>query len=230
VEAAHGLHSSTPAELKERLAAERRGLPFLLFRDGEARQHLVELPSTRTRLSLGRQPTSDVALTWDDEVSRTHADIECIGRVWTLVEDGRSRNGCFVNGRRIHGRRALQHGDVVRIGRTSLTYFDTAPGHITSTAATVHDIAPAVTPAQRRVLVALCRPVAVDGMAVPPSNRELAGVLYLSVETVKMHLHALFGAFGLEELPQHRKRAVLARLALERGVVERRELLEPAPE
>jgi hypothetical protein len=45
------------------------------------------------------------------------------------------------------------------------------------------------------------------------------------VETVKFHLHALFGLFGLAELPQHRKRAALAQNALELGIVTRHELL-----
>jgi hypothetical protein len=34
-------HGSAPAELQERLAAERRGVPFLLYRDGEERQLIV---------------------------------------------------------------------------------------------------------------------------------------------------------------------------------------------
>jgi hypothetical protein len=84
---------------------------------------------------------------------------------------------------------------------------------------------PELSAAQRRVLVALCRPFAASRFATPPSNRELADELYVSVETVKFHLHALFGLFGLTEVPQHRKRAVLAQLALEHGVVTRRELL-----
>jgi len=47
----------------------------------------------------------------------------------------------------------------------------------------------------------------------------------VSVETVKFHLHALFALFGLDELPQHRKRATLARQALERGVISSRDLV-----
>lgn len=83
-----------------------------------------------------------------------------------------------------------------------------------------------MSPAQRRVLVALCRPLAGARFATAPSNRELAADLCLSVETVKFHLHALFELFGIVDLPQHRKRAALARLALERGAVVARELLD----
>ena len=36
-------HSASPVELKERLAAQREGLPFLLLRDGDGAQHLFGL-------------------------------------------------------------------------------------------------------------------------------------------------------------------------------------------
>jgi FHA domain-containing protein len=217
------LHQSSPAELKARREAERRGIPFLLLRDAEGRQQIVELGQARSRLTIGRQHSSDVALPWDEEVSRAHADVECIGEVWTLVDDGRSRNGSFVNGERVHGRRALQSGDVIRVGATSLTFVSPAEA-LPSTAPTTAVLAPPVTAAQRRVLVALCRPYADGEFASPPSNRELAAELFLSVETVKVHLHDLFAAFGLADVPQHSKRATLARLALEGGAVSPREL------
>ena len=222
------LHQSSPAELKARRDAERRGTPFLVLRDGEGRQQIVELAPGRARLTVGRQPSSDVALPWDDEVSRAHADIECIGEVWTLVDDGRSRNGSFVNGERVYGRRPLRSGDVVRVGGTPITFVAPAEAQL-STAPTTGMMAPPITAAQRRVLVALCRPYLDGSFATAPSNRELAAELYLSVETVKVHLHDLFAAFGLSDVPQHSKRATLARLALERGAVTPREVRESSP-
>jgi len=218
------LHRSSPGELKERLEAERRGSPFLLYRDGDGRQRIVELSSDRPRLYVGRDFASDVPLPWDAEVSRLHADLECIRGVWTIVDDGRSRNGSFVNGERLHGRRTLRHGDAIGVGRTTLTFLAPDEPEIQSTAAAVGGVGPPVSAAQRRVLVALCRPLASGRLSVPPSNRELAGELSLSVETVKSHLHAMFASFQLDELPQHHKRAALARAALERGVVSEREL------
>ena len=219
MEPPYGLHQSSPEELKRRLEAERRGRPFLVLRDDAHRQHIVELAPEHSPLRVGRQPTSDVALTWDDQVSRAHAEIECIGDVWTLADDGRSRNGSFVNGERVHGRRSLRHGDVLAVGRTTLTYVaPLAPAEQSTAFSAGPSVAP-VSPAQRRVLVALCRPFGSSRFATSPSNRELATTLSLSVETVKFHLHALFEVFGLAHLPQHQKRAALARLALEQGVV-----------
>src|SRR4051794_39544793 len=38
-----GLHQATPLELLDRIAAERRGDPFVLYRDGSGRQRLIPL-------------------------------------------------------------------------------------------------------------------------------------------------------------------------------------------
>jgi DNA-binding NarL/FixJ family response regulator len=71
-----------------------------------------------------------------------------------------------------------------------------------------------LTPAQRRLLEALCRPLLGAGYA-PASNRAIAEELVLSVDTVKGSLSALFELFGLSDLPQNAKRAALAFRALE---------------
>jgi hypothetical protein len=212
--------------LKARRDAERRGEPFLVYRDGDGAQRLVMLDATRETVAIGRQPASDVALTWDDEVSRAHADLERRGEVWTFVDDGRSRNGSFVNGERLHGSRVLHNGDLIAVGRTRIEFCAPLPDGVGSTVASGRPALPELSPAQRRVLVALCRPFAESRFAAPPSNRELADVLQVSVETVKFHLHALFSLFGLDALPQHRKRATLARRALEQGVLTRADLQE----
>jgi hypothetical protein len=43
------------------------------------------------------------------------------------------------------------------------------------------------------------------------------------VDTVKAHLCALFAKFGVEDLPQNRKRARLANPALQSGVASERD-------
>jgi pSer/pThr/pTyr-binding forkhead associated (FHA) protein len=92
-----GLHQSTPAELQDRLAAERRGHPFVIYREEGGVQHIVELAGDR-RVTLGRSPDNDVCLAWDDQVSRLHAEIERVGEQWLVIDDGVSRNGTFVGG------------------------------------------------------------------------------------------------------------------------------------
>jgi hypothetical protein len=217
-------HSSSPAELKARLVAERRGSPFVLYRDAEGGQRIVELAGAAALLHIGRDEDSDIALPWDGEVSRVHAQLERVGRRWTMVDDGCSRNGSFVNGDRLHGRRRLKDGDVLRLGATPLFFFAPPRQESQQTAPAGRPGAPPLSAAQRRVLVALCRPFADGALAVTPSNRQIAAELVVATETVKTHLRALFEAFGLRDTPPRDKRALLVRLALERGAVARHEL------
>lgn len=72
----------------------------------------------REKLLVGRADECDVR-PLSEEVSRRH----CAFRVEAdslVVEDLRSRNGTFVNGSRIDGRRQLSDGDIVRIGTLEL--------------------------------------------------------------------------------------------------------------
>ena len=216
------LHRSTPRELQERIAAERAGQAFLVLRDGEDRQVIVELAG-RERLTIGRR--GDVRLDWDDEVSRVHAALERMGDEWLVTDDGLSRNGTWVNGERVTGQRRLRDGDVISAGRTLIAF--RAPGDEPSEP-TASALGPAlaelITPAQRRVLVALCRPFRDPGYAAPATNRQIAEELVVSVDAVKSTLTALFAAFGVDHLPQNQKRATLALQALRTGVVARRDL------
>ena len=213
-----GPHKATPAELKEQLAAERRGEPYLLFRDGEGAQRIVTLEASLDRATIGRAPGSEVCLDWDAEVSRIHAQITRLGREWTIVDDGLSRNGTMVNGEPLRGQHRLRDGDVVGCGVTDLV-FRAPPLTMAETAPPSSRAVPiALSEAQRRVLLALCRPFAAgDRFARPPTNQELAAQLFLSVETIKTHLRALFDRFGVEDLPHNQKRARLVELALESG-------------
>jgi hypothetical protein len=213
------LRSVSPLELAQRIDAERRGVPFLLHVDGDGCQRIVELGTAEASLSIGRRPSSDVPLPWDTEVSRLHAVLERVGDEWTLSDEGLSRNGSFVNGRRLRGRRRLCDGDTLTIGHTQLVFLTGDAGDLRTTTATRHLAPPEVSAAQLRVLTALCGPLDDAPFAGPRSNREIAADLCLSVETVKSHLRALFDLFGIDDLPQNRKRAELVRRAFETGVV-----------
>ena len=216
------LHQSSPAELRERLAAERTGRPFLVFRDDCARQRIVELPGDRDRVSIGRSAECDVALTWDVQVSRLHAELERVGSMWSVVDDGRSSNGTFVRGERILGRRRLQDKDVLELGGVVIAFRDAgAEGAQTTRLSDEREVAATVTEAQRRVLVALCRPFnGPRSAALPATNPEIAAELHLTVAAVKTHLHALFRTFEIDDLPQQQKRARLATIALITGLVD----------
>lgn len=216
----------SPAELKAQIEAEWEGLPFLVYRDGEDRQHIFFLVQELDRVTVGRVSSTVIALAWDSEVSRLHAELESIGGDWTVSDDGLSRNGTHVNGERVVGRRRLRDGDVIRFGKTSATYRQPRLTMVTETevASEVLDRA-SLSDAQRRVLVALCRPYRDGtGYVTPATNQEVAAELFLSVDAVKTHLRSLFGKFGIEDLPQNQKRVRLVELALKSGVVTPRDL------
>jgi DNA-binding CsgD family transcriptional regulator len=216
---------ASPAELQERIAADRRGQPYLLFRDGSGRQRIVALEGGG-RLTVGRAPGCELALTWDTKVSGTHAQLERLGSDdWTLNDDGLSRNGSFVNGTRLRHRQRLADGDLLRFGDTPVLF--RAP--LREIAATIPEVEEAgevrLSPAQRRVLVALCRPFAGDDeFATPASNQQVADELFLSVEAVKTHVRALFERFGVGDLPRQAKRAELVKRAFQSGAITQRDL------
>src|SRR3954451_20971085 len=205
-------HGSSATELQPRLAAERAARPFVELRDGEGAQVIIPLPDDG--LTIGRTPASGLALVWDGQVSRSHASIEQIDGVWTVLDDGRSTNGTFVNEERVQGRRPLRHLEVLRAGATRIRFHDPANAHDKLTEVASDAVAPALTAAQRRVLVALC-----SRHEGPSSNEELAAELHLSNDTVKSHMRALFDAFQLGAAPPYRKRFELVRLAVDAGMV-----------
>jgi pSer/pThr/pTyr-binding forkhead associated (FHA) protein len=218
-------HRSTPEELRQRLAAERLGLPFVLYLTADGTQQLLTLRAEQGPITIGRGEHCDVRLELDPEISRLHAELQPLGDEWLLADDGLSRNGTFVNGERIAGRHKLRDGDVVRCGSGAITFHDPLrPGGETTLAgAGIGEIR--ISDMQRRVLVALCRPLR-DGAAyaLPATNKEIADELFLSVQAVKAHLRTLFDKLGVEDLPHNQKRLQLVERALETGLIGAREL------
>lgn len=217
--------SVSAPELKAQIEAERAGRPFLVFRDGSGEQAILPLDAN-AELWVGRAGSADVRLEWDEEVSALHAQIEVVRGECTLVDDGLSRNGSFVNEERVHGRRHLRDGDSLRFGRTLVVY--RRPGEDAPEATAIAGEVPGaatVSPAQRKVLLALCRPYNDgDSFATPATNQQIGEELHLSVDAVKTHMRALFEKLEVGDLPQNQKRVGLAERALQTGIVNRREL------
>ncbi len=214
-------HGSSPADLAARLAAERRQAPFLVYRDQDGNQVIVELAPGSAGVTVGRRAGIDVALEWDREVSRIHAQLEPVGPDWALVDDGLSRNGSYVNGERVVGRRRLRDGDRLCFGETLVVFCAPAhePSYSTAAVGLTRGTAMPLTEVQRRVVIALCRPMRESSYAHPATNREIADEVHLSVDAVKAHLRVIFERVGLEDVPQNRKRAQLAALAIVNGLV-----------
>lgn len=222
------VHASSPAELLERIEAERLGTPFLVYRDQGGAQHIFRLAEAAAQLTIGRGPGNDLPIEWDESVSRVHVELVRLGEEWTVVDDGLSRNGSYVNGERLSGRRRLRDGDLLRIGETSFVYHAPSAHERGSTAfGTGLPTTADLSPAKRRVLIALARPCRAGGFSTPATNQQIAEELFLSIDGVKTHLRGLFEVFGVQELPQNEKRAKLVERAMLAGVITERELAAP---
>ena len=79
-------------------------------------------PLTKETLVIGRRPFCDIVLS-NNAVSREHARLYCESSIWK-IEDLRSRNGVWINGRRIDKPTELKDGDSIQIGVYNMTIQD----------------------------------------------------------------------------------------------------------
>ena len=213
--------ASSESESAEVEQAELRGRPFLMLRDPDGRLLIIDLAARRRRYTLGRREEADIPLGWDREVSRLHAQLERLAGEWTISDEGLSQNGTYVNELRLAGRRRLADGDLLRLGRTTLTYRDprAATGGMTVLPGEL-GTATALSEQQHRILRELCRPLMGDGDRLTPATDEaVAAALAIPVETVTSEIEALSRSFGFDDLPAREARAELALGSLRSGLV-----------
>jgi hypothetical protein len=206
-------------ELQQILRCLDEGNPLVYYRkpDETFALHALADPA---EVVLGRRPDCGIALSWDQSVSRVHAVLSLIGAEWVITDEGLSHNGTFVNGDRVKGPRRLRDGDAILVGSVLLTF--RAP-QLTNAGRTATSVAGpsriVLTAGQRRVLAAMCRPLADGGDgAGPASNKQIAEELYISVETVKTHMRTLAQLFSVDHLPQYERRYAMARDAIRWGL------------
>jgi class 3 adenylate cyclase len=108
-------------ETKGGIETEGTKPPFLLYSDDSGLQRSYTLEHNLP-VTIGRGEEVDVSLSWDKSVSSVHAEAIRLGAQWLIRDEGISRNGTFVNSERVSGRRRLRHGDVIRVGHTSLAF------------------------------------------------------------------------------------------------------------
>ena len=77
-------------------------------------------PLLESEQTIGRSPENGICIA-DASVSSRHASIVRTADGFVL-EDNQSRNGTFVNGERLHDRRLLADGDLIRLGKVILTF------------------------------------------------------------------------------------------------------------
>jgi hypothetical protein len=182
---------------------------------GPSGTSVVPLPAEPgARVSIGRLPGNTVELPGDLKASGRHALLEWIGGGWCVSDLG-SRNGTLLGGERILGVRALRSGDELVLGRTRVILRSRAADQPATEGA---EPPPALTPRERDVLVALCRPfLAGQTFAQPASVRTMAADLVVTEDAVQQHLLRLYRKFGIDEGSERRIRLAVA--AIERGAV-----------
>ncbi len=83
---------------------------------------VVEVGNTAT---IGRSRDNTVSLHMSPQVSRQHAIIRCHNAWQYQIMDLGSRNGTFVNGRRVITPVVLEHGSVIRVTNNELVFEQT---------------------------------------------------------------------------------------------------------
>jgi hypothetical protein len=117
--------ADTPDWEDRKTAAEKISLgprlryPCLMVISGRGEGDLYKVKSGET-LTIGRGEEAGICLQ-DNGISRIHARILCDGEEVT-IEDLNSRNGTFVEGKRIRSHR-LKAEDLVSIGGTTILKF-----------------------------------------------------------------------------------------------------------
>jgi pSer/pThr/pTyr-binding forkhead associated (FHA) protein len=183
----------------------------------------VELRSNRT--TVGTAAENDIALD-DPSVSHLHAVLEHFSAGWCVTDLG-SSNGTWLNGERIWSSRRVRHDDEIRIGQTRLLFRE--PTGAAEPQTDTEAAPPDLTPRERDVLVALCRPLlARDMFTEPASTRSVADELVISHAAVKQHLANLFDKFGIGADDANR-RLHLANSAIRSGAVTIADLRGHAP-
>lgn len=217
--------AAAPGDVRRIIEARRDGAPFLAYADHSGSLTIRQLAPADSPVTIGRATEATVSVPWDSQISRSHAQLVAIGAEWVLQDDGLSRNGTFVAGRRLAAHRRLEDGDVIQVGRTQLLFRQPNPEGASSTELVAGGPRPDLTPTQGRILAALCRPYLLNALGPPATNVAIAAELSVTVDTVKSHLTVLFRKFAIGG-SHNEKRVRLAERALAAGLVD---LREPVP-
>lgn len=175
-------------------------------------------PLATSPVTIGSASDNHIALHGDRLVSRHHAALERIGPTW-VVRDLASTNGTYVNGKRLWAEQPLRTGHEIRVGRTRIVFRSEAPARHATTTET-GEVPTVITPRERDILLALCRPlVEPDFFTVPASIREIARGLFVTEAAVKQHLLHLYDKFAIDPLAEEGRRTRLANEVMRRGIL-----------
>jgi Response regulator containing a CheY-like receiver domain and an HTH DNA-binding domain len=166
-------------------------------------------PLDGAAVTVGRSPEAGVRLGGDAAISRLHARLETIDGGWTLSDLG-SRNGTFLNGRRLETPMALRPGDEIRIGAWRLDFVDdTADAESTL----LENDQRGALPEAPTVELSARETEVLALLAQGDTDEQIATALFIAVATVRSHLDRIRDKTGCRRRPE------LTRLAVEQGIV-----------
>jgi FHA domain len=173
-------------------------------------------------LTVGRSSQAQIIIGNDDGISRRHALLSRISGQWA-IEDLGARNGTWLNGNALVGRRILRNGDEIRLGSTILGFRDYSDDDSSTLKG---GQAPPITGRQREVLVELCRPYFFSNSPTKKaaSKADIAAALFVGEPAVQAQLLNLYDRFGIEGRRGER-RDLLADIVMHKGVITRRDYL-----
>ncbi len=164
-------------------------VPTLLFSEGEAAGRVVRLEQAVA--TIGRRAGSTILL-GDPRVSRVHAVMRTENGAVILTDLGSSA-GTEVNGTRITGPTAINHGDVVAFGPVKGRFEDPARASVQEDPTMVLDMPrnegqPHLSPRQQQVL---------HLMAEGLTNSEIGAKLGVTERTIKAYAQELYDKLGV---------------------------------
>lgn len=163
--------------------------PTLRFDKGHVAGLVLRLD--RDVATLGRQ-SDNAYIVPDPGVSRVHAELRKEAST-VIVTDLGSLTGIEVNGKRIHGPRAVRHGDQVSFGPASAVFEDPAAAAEREDATMVFNVpsiqtGPHLSPRQQEV---------VELIAQGMTNAEIGERLGITERTVKAYAQELYDKLGV---------------------------------
>jgi pSer/pThr/pTyr-binding forkhead associated (FHA) protein len=193
---------------------------------GQARALVLE--ATGSAYNIGRDPRCAIRID-DRQASRCHAELFYDAAWGWKIADLGSKNGTFLDGRRVPRGRALGGEHTIRCGHTVLAFTDPDAllrSTISLTESDDNDID--LTQGQRDVMKLLCRPFRdiADPRATkvrPPANETIATELMMDVGALRKRLRRLYILFDVPKtgLSPDAKRRELVTRAFERGTIDR---------
>jgi len=101
-----------------KLSLKQSNNPRLIMLSGDRPKAIFNLNDDRSM--IGRDKNNTIALS-DTQISKKHAIIMSgKGEYW--IEDTKSKNGIYINGKKIEQREKLVHGCLVKLGSTILRF------------------------------------------------------------------------------------------------------------